>query len=104
MRERTLVLLSVLALILGATSCQPLPTKPTLARGPLQLEDIQYTDAIPLDYGTLVGVTSLPDYPYTAGLWFEKADKTIVFVKVNVSLGKIEKTALLLPRRTGDSR
>jgi hypothetical protein len=99
MQRKSVLLLSVLALVLGATSCQQLPPQPPMAKGLLQTENIAYTDAIPLDYGTLVGVTALPDYPYTAALWFEKADKTIVLVKVNVALGKIEKTALLLPRR-----
>jgi hypothetical protein len=99
MLKRTVLLLSVLALILGATACRPLPEPRPTARGALQTEDISYTDAIPLDYGTFIGVASLPDNPYCTGLWFEKPDKTIVFVKVNVSLGKIEKQALLLPRR-----
>ncbi len=93
------MLLSTLALILGATSCQQLPAPRSTAPGALQTEDIAYDDAIPLDYGTLVGVTSIPEGPYTAGLWFEKADKTIVFVKVNFSLGKVDNRALILPRR-----
>ena len=99
MRIRIVLLLSALALILGATSCQQLPAPRTFAPGALQTEDMTYIDAIPLDYGTLVGVTSLPDNPYTTGLWFEKPDKTIVFVRVNISLGRIEKRALILPRR-----
>ncbi len=99
MRRGTALLLVVLALILGAMACQQLPAQRPIVKGALQTEEISYTDAIPLDYGTLVGVTALPEYPYTAGLWFERADKTIVLVKVNVALGQIQKNALILPRR-----
>ncbi len=99
MHKRTVLLLSVLALIFAATACRELPEGRSTARGALPTEEISYTDAIPLEYGTLVGVTPLPDNPYHVGLWFEKPDKTIVFVKVNISLGKIQKSALLLPRR-----
>lgn len=99
MRIRTVSLLSALALIIGAAACQQLPSPVSTTRGPLQTEELAFADAIPLEYGALVGVTALPDYPYTAGLWFEKPDKTIVLVKVNVSLGKMEKKALVLPRR-----
>ncbi len=99
MRKSTVALLSVVVLTLVATACEQLPPPTLTTKGSLQTEIVSYTDAIPLEYGTLVGVTPLPDYPYTTGLWFEKADKTIILVKVNVALGKIEKQALLLPRR-----
>ena len=99
MRKGTALLLFVLVLTIGATSCQQLPPPPPVAMGVLQTEEVAYEDAIPLEYGTLVAVTAPPDLRFTAGLWFEKPDKTIVFVRVNTSLRKIEKTALLLPRR-----
>lgn len=99
MHKRIVLLLALVALSVVAASCRPLPAKVSFARGELQTEEVAFTDAIPLDYGTLVGVVSLQDNAYTTGLWFQKADKTIVLVKVNVSLGKIEKNVLLLPRR-----
>ena len=99
MRTRVVLWFLALALILGAAACEKLPPPPSMARGELKTEDISTVDAIPLDYGALVGVTPFPEIPYTTGLWFEKADKTIVLVKVNIALGKIEKKALVLPRR-----
>ncbi len=98
MRREPLMLLCVLAVAIAAASCEKLPA-PTLQRGPLQVEAAQYAYAIPLDYGTLVSVTPTADSPYIAGLWFEKPDKTVVYVRVNVSLGKIYKDVLVLPRR-----
>ncbi len=99
MLKRTVLLLSILAIVFGAMACRELPAARSGAPSALSTEEIAYTDAIPLEYGTLVGVTDLPDNPYHAGLWFERPDKTIVFVKVNVSLGKIHKSTLLFPRR-----
>ncbi len=99
MRKTTVVLLALVVLLLGAASCRQLPAPRSADRGALQTEEMATTDAIPLEYGNLVAVTPLPENPYHAGLWFEKPDKTIVFVKVNYSLGKIQKDALLLPRR-----
>jgi hypothetical protein len=99
MRRRPLMLLCLFALAFAAASCAKLPGPPPLTRGPLQVEQARYADAIPLDYGTLIAVTTDAESPYMAGLWFEKPDKTIVYVKVNVSLGKIHNEVLVLPRR-----
>ena len=99
MRRRPLMLLCLLALTFAVASCEKLPAPPTLERGPLPVEQARYLDAIPLEYGSLLAVTTDAEAPYMAGLWFEKPDKSIVFVKVNVSLGKIHNEVLVLPRR-----
>lgn len=46
-------------------------------------------EAIPAAFGELVNVTENPDQPYTAVLWFEQPDKTIVAVRVNYAHGQI---------------
>jgi hypothetical protein len=56
-------------------------------------------DAIPLDYGNLVDVTSDSSFPAWAQLWFEKADKTIVVVRVSWADGAIQKNVTVIPRR-----
>ena len=99
MRRRPLMLLCLVALAFAAASCEKLPAPAPLERGPLQMEPTRYADAIPLDYGTLLAVTTDAEAPYMAGLWFEKPDKTLVYVKVNVSLGRIHNEVLVLPRR-----
>lgn len=46
-------------------------------------------EAIPAEFGEFVNVTPDPDQPYTAVLWFEQPDKTIVAVRVNIARGQI---------------
>ena len=55
-------------------------------------------EAIPAEYGQLVGITQHED-PYVAVLWFEQPDKTLVAVKVNVSGGQIAAQSLKFPRK-----
>jgi hypothetical protein len=62
----------------------------------LKTETISSTDAIPLDYGNLIAVTTSPPH---AQLWFEKADKTIVLVRLNYVSGGINNSVTIIPRR-----
>lgn len=55
----------------------------------LQEPSVPVMEGIPAAFGELVDVTADPDHPYTATLWFEQPDKTIVAVRVNVAGGQI---------------
>jgi len=52
---------------------------------PLRIEPIKSTTSISREYGNLVSVTSTT--PNLALLWFERPDKTIVVVGVNMGGG-----------------
>jgi hypothetical protein len=86
----------ILALCLATVSCTKLnqPTKPT---GPLTYETTKFGDAIPQDYGPLIGVTSEPTSRWF-GLWFQRSDGTIAAVFVNIQEGRIGGT-LTIPRK-----
>jgi hypothetical protein len=86
-----------LSLYLGVVSCRKITTPADLAPVQLKTEPLQLQDAVPLDYGTLVGVTS--SYQGSAQLWFEKADKTIVVVSVNLDSRRMSASTLVIPRR-----
>ncbi|HLB88698.1 MAG TPA: hypothetical protein VJK29_13690 [Terriglobales bacterium] len=92
------IALFVLAVCLVTVSCKKLgePLKPT---GPLTFETVKFTDAIPQDYGPLIGVTQNPEAPGWAGLWFQRSDGTITAVFVNVDQGKMYQRALTIPRK-----
>lgn len=87
----------VLALcLLASVSCKKLETT---APGPLTFEPAKFADAIPADYGTLIGVTQNPLAPKWVGLWFQKADGSIVGVFINIEQGKISEKTLSIPRK-----
>jgi hypothetical protein len=91
--------LCILASCLLTTSCEKLPPTGGLrpATGPLKFEPAKFNDAIPDAYGTLVGVThNNPDW---VGLWFQKPDRTITVVFVNIIDGKIYEKSLTIPRK-----
>ncbi len=88
----------ILAVCLLAISCTKLnPTSSTPA-GPLTFEPAKFNDAIPDDYGALIGVTNQAD-PAWATLWFQKPDRTISAVFVNIDEGRIYEKSLKIPRK-----
>ncbi len=84
----------MLVVCLAIVSCRKLESP-----GPLAFEPSKFADAIPDEYGTLVGVTQNPESPGWVGLWFQKSDKTITLVFVNIERGKIAEKALTIPRK-----
>ena len=80
MIRRSIVLLCGVILCLGLLSCRRISAD--AQRPPLKIEPVQAVDAIPAEYGNLVGVTQRD--PNSALLWFEKPDKTIVILALTV--------------------
>ena len=107
MRGESVRLLCVAAAGLATISCQRLDTamcprpQPTAvkATGPLAFEPTGFADAIPEDFGALVGVTQDPARPQWVGLWFQKPDKTIVTVFLDTERGRLSDKVLTIPRR-----
>lgn len=96
MSGRALILLSlILACILGV-SCQQI-RPPARAELQLSSEVLKAQNSIPLEYGNLVGVAV--DSPGYARLFFEKPDKTIIVVTVNVAKGILQESMLVIPRK-----
>ena len=94
------MLLSVIALCLGSISCERLMSgEPAIKGAPqLKIEPLKSLDAIPAEFGNLVGVTS-DGRPGWAELWFEKPDRTIVVVAINFYGGGLWSHYVLVPRR-----
>jgi hypothetical protein len=90
--------LCLLALCLPVMSCKKLESAST-PTGPLSLQTTKIYDAIPEEYGTLIGVTQNGQSPKWVGLWFQKPDKTIVGVFVNVEQGVFYNKTVSIPRK-----
>ncbi|HEV1994627.1 MAG TPA: hypothetical protein VGR03_09870 [Candidatus Acidoferrum sp.] len=99
MVRKPIVALFILAVCLVAVSCKKLGEPRPGPTGPLTFETVKFTDAIPKDYGPLIGVTQNPAAPGWAGLWFQRSDGTITAVFVNVDQGQIYQRALTIPRK-----
>ena len=79
-------------------SCKKLePVSPNA--GALMFEPAKFADAIPDDYGVLIGVTQNSQFPEWSGLWFQRPDRTVTAVFVNVTRGLIYEKALKIPRK-----
>jgi len=97
MSRKTMALVGLL-LCTTVVSCTKIQTLPE-AETTLIMEQSASLDAIPMEYGDLVGVTPNPEGGATATLWFQGADKTITVVWVNWSRGSMSERRLIIPRR-----
>lgn len=99
MADKKAALLCILTVVLFGVSCKKLETAHPKIVGPLALQTSRFNDAIPAEYGTLIGVTQNPQDVGWVGLWFQKPDQTITAVFVNVEQGRIFEKTLTIPRR-----
>ena len=96
MLRKMLVVLCVCALSAGVISCQKLQRRePGYA---LLVETVELRNAIPLDYGDLVAVFPHPMTRDLFVLWFQKPDKTITVLWVNLRSGSIGQNIVTIPR------
>jgi hypothetical protein len=89
----------ILAVCLVTVSCKKLETANPAPTGPLTFEPSRFVNAIPDEYGNLIGVTQNPSSPRWVGLWFQRSDRTITAVFVNLDEGKLYEKALTIPRK-----
>ena len=87
---RGVIILCIALISLGLVSCQRISNWKGTER---ELE------AIPAEYGDLIGVTSRSDDPSWTQVWFMKPDKSVVVVFVNADRGRILDRVVTIPRR-----
>jgi len=92
MRKSRIIVGLLAALALSAPGCQKLEA-PAAAPKSVTL------DAIPADMGELFAVTTAPEWPTVAQLWFQRSDHTITMVGVDMKTLKISPTTVVIPRR-----
>jgi hypothetical protein len=98
MVRKQVVALCIFALCLATVSCTKLG-EPTRSTGPLTWEKAKFVDAIPHEYGPLIGLTQNAQNPGWVGLWFQRSDGTIAAVFINTQEGRIYEKNLTIPRK-----
>ena len=96
--NRIFALLSAMVLATVLSGCEKLPPEPHEAAAGVPPKTIPMTDAIPLEYGDLVGVAAA-ETPGWALLYFQRPDKSLVAVYVNAQRGIIWDKVVDVPRR-----
>jgi len=96
--NRICILLTTLLSLTLLSACEKLPQQPHEGTPGVPPKPIGMTDAIPVEYGDLVGVAAA-DTPGWALLYFERPDKSIVGVYVNAQRGIIWDKVVDIPRR-----
>ena len=90
-------ILTALFAAVATVACTKLESPSDTLVGPLAFKLGGAAGAIPEEFGTLIGV-SQPSQDWSA-LWFQKSDRTIVAVFVNVDEGRIYEKGLTIPRK-----
>jgi len=102
MMARSITLMFALLIVVtagvGLMSCTKLDST-TPMEGALAFKDSQFEDAIPADYGRVVGVTRYSADSRWVAVWFEKPDQSIAIVWVNPVEGKIGEKVAWIPRK-----
>ena len=99
MTGKTLVCLSVSALLLISLSCAKLPGKPAKEDGTVELLKLAHQDAIPADWGEAFAVSSDANNPNWLQLWFRADDGTVRMASYNLRTNVLEDDAVVFPRR-----
>ncbi len=97
MSGKLLIVLSIMVLAFASASCKKLEGAGDIAQGKMMSEAVPFVDAIPAEYGRLVGISAV-DRGWNA-LWFEKENGTIVVIGVNWAKRKMMNKVALIPRK-----
>jgi len=96
MDGKRLILACVLLLSMMGISCEKSQT-PVSPEQKLSFETLKTKNSIPAEYGELEGV--VVGSPHFARMFFEKDDKSIVVVTLNVDEGFLRDQVLVIPRK-----
>ncbi len=88
-----ILLVSICAIAMLLMSCER-RDRPTPS--PEQTRFREMADGIPLEYGRLLTATHKDRF--SATLWFEQPDKTIIGVRVEIGRGLIAESVVRIPR------
>ena len=98
--KKLLTLFTILAIAV-TMSCERLPEQKKVApptKGDLQTIKISDLKGIPLEYGTLVAITTRGTDTGKAELWFEDVNRTIRVVRVVLAYNSLGETVNVIPR------
>ena len=96
MDGKKLILPCAFLLSMMGISCEK-SQPPVSPEQKLSFETLKTRNSIPAEYGELEGV--IVDSPHFARMFFEKDDKCIVVVTLNVDEGFLRDQVLVIPRK-----
>ncbi len=97
MSHRLIGCLAVLALLAGGISCTRLGVSGP-AEQKLAMEELAKADSIPLGWGKLVSVSSVPGIEHWAQLWFQDDEGTIRMLPYNIGDNSLSGQARVIRR------
>jgi hypothetical protein len=98
MSRRVAGWVAAIAMSAAVAGCQKLPPKLNVV-GKVPLQKAAYVDAIPAEYGDLVGVVQDASVPSGVRLLFVRPDKSITVVFFDYYKGTIGTDIFVVPRR-----
>ena len=101
MFSRTKILLVLVVLAIMPLSCTKIPEPSIAVKGGLGTKALPYRDSIPLNWGNLVSVTNVAEYPYWLQLWFQDKNGTIRIVAYSARNNSFSKDFKLIHRKEG---
>ena len=88
-----------IVLILLTLSCAKLPEAPTIEKGDLIKESVPHVDSIPFEWGPLVSVSSVPQFPTWVQLWCQDKEGNIRMLPYNIRTNKFWNEFTLVKRK-----
>jgi len=84
MNRKTFVCAVIVILGITLMSCEKLPTTPEQDKQGLKMESTQLVRSIPSEWGNLIAVSNVSQFPVMVQLWFQDNDGNIYMVPYNV--------------------
>ena len=81
------------------SSCSRIDVAQQSQKGNLQQVKLAKQDSIPMEYGSLVGVTPNKEYPRWAQLWFQDDSGIIRIVSVGFFDQSVHENVTVIPRQ-----
>ena len=93
MKRKTLFLFTIVVLLLISLQCKKIDTG-----SKENVSSVMALNEIPAEYGKLIAVTTVDQYPHWAQLWFEDEQNTIRMVRVQWTQKLMHQEVLTIQR------
>jgi hypothetical protein len=80
-------------------SCTKLDQVTTIGTGTLEMQELPSDGSIPLEYGNLISVSSLDQYPTMVQLWFQDEQGDLRMVQYSFRYNHFKKLSYLISRK-----
>jgi hypothetical protein len=91
MKVWPVVIVAAIVILIGAISCDRINQE-------VDNSQVSELKGIPAEYGALISVTTIPDYPNWFQLWFQDEAGTIRMVRIQIFSGVMHQDVKVLPR------